>query len=423
MVRSNAGKARIGIVWMVVVGILFLIAATLAFVTQSDLETEKGRVTTAEVQLAEKVAEVAKLVEERRNLSIVLGWYVRDSDSAAQADPEAARKALEDLKGTFPDIGAAEKDFEKALEKIVAAYDQRGGKLAELETRIKGLESELSAAQAATAQIGADKDSTIAGLRQQMADEQKNAEQNKQELESRLEQARGQVAERDGEVRKTREDAGADKRRAEQQKAIDDARIAQLARDTAFAKDPHSTQPDGRILEVSDRLGTGWIDIGANQRIVRGIVFEVRSGRPGEKAVKALAEVTSVKGNSAEVYFSSVADRFNPPVAGDLIANRLYDPVGGRNAVLVGRFSGTYNEQDLKVLLGKMGIVVQDRVDKTTHFLIVGSELWNDPATGEPLAEPVQPADLAEYKQGESLGVQVVPLQDIREYFRLGAGQ
>jgi hypothetical protein len=256
-----------------------------------------------------------------------------------------------------------------------------------------------------------------------MADEQKNAEQSKQELESRLEQARGQLAERDGEVRKTREDAGAEKRRAEQQKAIDDARIAQLARDTAFAKDPHSTQPDGRILEVSDRLGTGWIDIGANQRVVRGIVFEVRSGRPGEKAVKALAEVTSVKGNSAEVYFSSVADRFNPPVAGDLVANRLYDPVGGRNAVLVGRFSGTYNEQDLKALLGKMGIVVQDKVDKTTHFLIVGSELWNDPATGEPLAEPLQPSDLAEYKQGESLGVQIVPLQDIREYFRLGAGQ
>src|SRR6185503_5365091 len=146
MVRSNAGKARIGIVWLVVVGVLFLIAGTLAFVTQSDLETEKGRVTTAEAQLSEKVAEVAKLVEERKNLSTVLGWYPRESESTAQSDPEAARKALDDLKTTFPDIGAAEKDFEKALEKIVAAYDQRGSKLAELETRIKGLESELSAA-------------------------------------------------------------------------------------------------------------------------------------------------------------------------------------------------------------------------------------------------------------------------------------
>jgi hypothetical protein len=422
MARSNAGKIRIGIVWLVVAGVLFLGSATLAFVTQSDLETEKGRVTSANAELSTKVAEAARLTEERRRISTVLGWYVRDSGDP-QSDPEAALKALEDLKATFPDIGAAEKDYETAIEKIVAAYNERGRKLAELETRIKGLESELSAAQAATGQITADKDSTIADLRGQMADEQKNAEDSKQELEGRLVQLRTQLAERDGEVRKTREDAGLEKRRAEQQKAIDDARIAQLARDTLFAKDPHSTAPDGNILEVSDRLGTGWIDIGANQRVVRGIVFEVRSGRPGETAIKALAEVTAVKGNSAEVYFTSVADRFDPPVAGDVVSNRLYDPVGGRNAVLVGRFSGTFNEQDLKALLGKMGIVVQPRVDKTTHFLIVGSELWNDPATGEPLDEPVQPSDLAEYKQGESLGVQIVPLQDIREYFRLGAGQ
>jgi len=422
MARSNAGKIRIGIVWLVVVGILFLGAATMAFVAQSALETEKGRVTTASAQLADKVAEAARLVDERRRISSVLGWYVRDA-ADPQSDPEAALKALDDLKATFPDIGAAEKDFEKAMEKIVAAYNERGRKLAELETRIKGLESEVSAAQAATTQVTSDKDATIAGLRQSMADEQKNAEQHKQELESSLAQARAQLAERDGEVRKTREDAGAEKRRAEQQKAIDDARIAQLSRDTAFAKDPHSTQPDGRILEVSDRLGTGWIDKGANQRVVRGIVFEVRSSRPGENAVKALAEVTAVKGNSAEVYFTSITDRFDPVVAGDLISNRLYDPAGGRNAVLVGRFSGAFNEQDLKALLGKMGIVVQAKVDKTTHFLIVGSELWNDPSTGEPLDEPVQPSDLAEFKQGESLGVQIVPLQDIREYFRLGAGQ
>jgi len=156
---------------------------------------------------------------------------------------------------------------------------------------------------------------------------------------------------------------------------------------------------------------------------VRGMRFQVRSGRAGDMNTKAWAEVTSVKTSTAEVVFSDLADRYSPVVANDVLVNPVYDPVGGRNAVLVGRFSGAFNEQDLKALLGKMGIVVQAKVDKTTHFLIVGSELWNDPATGEPLADPVQPSDLAEYKQGESLGVQIVPLQDIREYFRLGAGQ
>jgi len=422
MVRSNAGKARISIVWMVTVGVLFLVSILFAFISQGELTTEKENVVAAREDAAKMQAEVEVLAEARRNLSTALGWYDRTS-ADPQADPEAAKKALEDLKTTFPDLGAAEKDFELAIPKILAAFNERGRKHAELETRIKGLESELAAAQASAAQIASEKDQTIATLRGQMADEQKNAEARVQELEGRLEQTRTQVTDRDAELRQVRENSGLERRKFEQQKAIDDARISALSDVTAFAKDPFASQPDGSILEVSERLGTGWIDIGANQRVVRGIVFEVRSGRPGEDRVKALAEVTAVKANSAEVIFSNIADRFSPPVAGDKISNRLYDPVGGRNAVLVGRFSGTFNEQDLKALLAKMGIAVQPRVDKTTHFLIVGSELWNDPSTGEPLADPMQPSDLAEYKQAESLGVQIVPLQDIREHFRLGAGQ
>jgi hypothetical protein len=422
MVRSNAGKARIGIVWMIVVGVLFLLALGFAFVSQGDLTTERGNVVAANAQVTAATAQVNEEAKLRREISTVLGWYDR-TGSDASSKVEEAKKALEDLKTTFPDLGAAEKDFETSLPKIQAAFDERGRKHAELETRIKGLESELAAAKAASEQIGSEKDTTIAGLRQQIADEQKNAEARVAELEGRLEQARTQVTERDGELRKVREDAGLEKRRFDQQKAVDTARMSQLSDVTRFAEDPFWREPDGRILEVSERLGTGWIDIGANQRVVRGIVFEVRSGRPGETAVKAMAEVTAVKANSAEVLFTSVADRFSPPVAGDVIANRLYDPVGGRNAVLVGRFSGSFNEADLTTLLGRMGITVQSKVDATTHFLIVGSELWNDPETGEPLNEPLQPSELAVYKNAEAIKVQIVPLQDIREHFRLGAGQ
>jgi NAD-dependent DNA ligase len=420
MLRSNAGKARISIAWMITVGVLFLVALVFAFISQDDLSTERENVAAAKAETAAMTTQVEALLAERRNLSTVLGWYDRQS-ADQQSSPEAAKKALEELKGTFPDLGAAEKDFESSIPKILAAFNERARKIGELETRVKGLESELSAAQTATTQVSSEKDATIAGLRQQMADEQRNAGERVTELESRIEQARTQLAELDGEVRKAREAAGQDKRRFEAQKAIDDARISQLSSVTAFARDPFWRQPDGRVLEVSDRLGSGWIDIGANQRVVRGIVFEVRS--PGDDSVKAYAEVTAVKANSAEVKFTGVVDRFSPPVAGDVVANRLYDPVGGRNAVLVGRFSGTFNDTDLKTLLQKMGIQVQPRVDKTTHFLIVGSEIWSDPDTGEPLAESRQPSDLPEYKQAEALGVQIVPIQDIREHFRLGAGQ
>lgn len=422
MVRSTAGKARISIVWMVTVGVLFLVAIFFAYIAQSELTVEQDARSVAEASLTSKQTELDQTVELRRNLSTVLGWYDRTSADPS-ADPAAAQKALEELKATFADLGASEKDFETALPKILAAFSARGAKIAELETRVKGLESEVASAQSAANQITSDKDSTISGLRQQIADETKNAQQREQELEGRLEQLRTQLSERDGELRKTREEAVLALREAGKVKAIDDARIAELSRVTAFAKDPFSSQPDASVLEVSERLGTGWIDIGANQRLVRGMRFQVRSGRPGDTRIKAWAEVTEVKANSAEVIFSDLADRYSPVVAGDVVVNPVYDPVGGRNAVLVGRFSGSYSTQDLTGLLQKMGIAIQPRVDKTTHFLIVGSEMWNDPATGEPLEAPMQPSELPEYKQAESLGVQIVPLQDIREYFRLGAGQ
>ena len=118
----------------------------------------------------------------------------------------------------------------------------------------------------------------------------------------------------------------------------------------------------------------------------------------------------------AEVLLTDQADPFDPPVAGDLIYNPLYDPKGERNAVLIGRFSGTYNEKELAMLLAEIRIRVQPKVDQTTDFLIVGAELYVD-ENGEPLEEPLPPSELPEYKNAEALGVQIVPLQEVRRYF------
>jgi hypothetical protein len=237
-----------------------------------------------------------------------------------------------------------------------------------------------------------------------------------------MEALRTQLTEREGELRSSREELASTTRTFSDKERVYQARNKQLSDDTRLLRAPFSDQPDGSVLEVSERLGTGWIDKGANQRIVRGMRFQVKSGRQGDNRLKAWADVTNVKANSAEVQLSGVVDRYDPVVAGDLIVNPIYDPTAERNAVLVGRFSGAYNEKDLTAMLARMGIKVQSKVDLTTHFLIVGSELWNDPETSEPLEEPIQPSDLAAYKEAESQGVQIIPLQDIRDYFRVGAG-
>ena len=175
------------------------------------------------------------------------------------------------------------------------------------------------------------------------------------------------------------------------------------------------------IIEVSDALNLGWIDLGANQRLTRGMRFRVEGGPEGSRRFKGYADVVKVESNRAEVVFSEQVDRFDKIVPGDVLINRLYDPTGSRNAVLVGRFSGRFNEKELEVMLQRIGINVQEGLELTTHFIIVGSEMYTDPATNEPLEDPVQPQDTPVYRNAEAQGLQIIPLQDIQEFLRIGA--
>lgn len=420
LARRNAGAARVGALWLVIVGVLFLGAATFGFMAQSETTKEHEARVAAETAAKEAADQTATAQKARRDTAALLGWYDRNNASEADTNLEVAKKALEDLKGTFTDLGAGDTDFELAMQKIVAAFNDRAQKIAELETRIQTLQSEIQTANESTTNVEKQKDEVINGLRQQVADEQKNAQQRETELESRLEAMRTQLGERDSELRQVREEAQLASRAFGEKERVLMARNSELSEKTKFATSPFANEPDGKVLEVSDRLQLGWVDRGANQRMSRGMRFRIESGKPNNRRFKAWGEVTRVEQNRSEIAFSDLADRFDPVVPGDVIINPLYDPVGGRNAVLIGRFSGAYNEKELAALLDRMGVHVQPAIDITTHFLIVGSEIWNDPETNEPLEEPIQPSDLPAYKMAEAQSIQIVPLQDIREFFRAG---
>jgi hypothetical protein len=191
-------------------------------------------------------------------------------------------------------------------------------------------------------------------------------------------------------------------------------RATALSKVIEFTKEPESE--DGRVVSVSE-LGLGWIDIGANQRLARGTRFRVVSGAPGQKRTKGWAEVTEVRPTMAEVRFYDIADRFDPIVRDDIVFNPVYDPKGERTAVLAGRFSGQFNETELKTLLANMGIKVQDRLANDTDYLIVGAELYVD-ENGQALENPMPPQELAVYKNAESQGTNIVSIKQLRDYFK-----
>ncbi len=419
MISSKRGVARVGLVWLVIVGVLLLAALAFGFIAQSDLSSLRHELDQAKQEKAALETQLAESVDARRNLSQLHGWYDRASADPS-SDVEAVRRSLEGLREAFTDLGPSDKDYETALPKIRAAFDARGVKIAEVETRVQTLQNEVQAAQEALARVQGEKDQVIADLRSQLADEQQNAAKRQQELEGRLQEQQKLVADRDSELRSLRDQMESSQRSFDKEKNLLNSRIAALANTTIFATPEYANNPDGKVLEVSRRLNIGWIDLGANQRLTTGTRFRVEGGPPGNRHFKAWAEVTEVEPSRAEVAFSDLADAFDPVVTGDVVINPLYDPKGSRNAVLAGRFSGVYSKDELIALLQKIGVQVQDELDYTTHFLIVGSELYNDPLTNEPLEEPLKPSALPVYRDAVAQHVQIVPLQDIRDFFRIG---
>ena len=418
---SNRGAARVSAIWLIVAGVLFLVAVAFGFIAQGDMTTAEKSRDTAIADKAEAETRWEEAQEVRRNVSVLLGWY--DRESADQStDVEEAKKGLEDLKSTFSDLTDSDADFQSVLPKMVAAYNERGRKIAELEGQIQTLQAEVSSANSAATQVASQKDETISGLRQELADQKSAAESRESELNDRLSTAQDQVSERDQEVRNLRVASANEKRQLEDTVKLKDARILDLTQKTRFVRGDFANDPDGKIIEVSDRLNMGWIDIGSRQRLTTGMRFRVESGNPRERGkLIAYADVVRVEERRAEVVFSGKPDPLAQIAKGDVVVNRLYDPKGTRNAILVGRFSGRYNEKDLRTLLGRIGINVQDKLSHTTNFCIVGAQLFADPETNEPLDEPVDPTDLPDYRDAVAQNVVVVSLADIEAFLR-GAG-
>jgi hypothetical protein len=414
MKRSQRGAIRVSIIWLVVFLVLFFVGCFLAYSAYGEAaaartEADNARKATEAAKTAE--AEATKKVVE---LSRAVGWYDVNVASS-RTDLNAMKAGFDDFRAAFPDMGADVKTLADALPKAKEAYGQRQRDIALLTDAKSAVESEKSTLEAGLRAASQQKDEEIANLRRQMADEANNATQRQTELESRVAALNTQRTELDSQLRDARNQIEANRRQFEQDKQAWETRTRSVAKALRFQNSPE--EPDGKILSVSKDLAVAWIDVGANQRLARGTRFRVVDGGTGSTRLKGWAEVTQVKPSMAEVVLYDVVDRFDPIVSGDIVYNPLYDPKTERNAVLCGRFSGQFNETDLKLLLSNMAIKVQPSLNADTDYLIVGSELYID-ENGQPLENPLSPTELPVYKEADSQGVQMVSIKQLREYFK-----
>jgi len=410
---SRRGGAPGALIYIVGLIVAVIVSIGVAIISSNDAEDALKFRDEAQEDLARKDAQLEKELVVISDISKVLGFY--DTTSAdVRSVPATALEALTIFKDGFKDMGATVTSFEQGAKIAVDEYDARGQEIKQLQGRIADLQTQVEAKTSQMNTLGSEKDTLIADLRSQLSDAEQAAADRQSDLEGQLSSVRTSLTDRESTLRKARSDMESQSRDHTQDRSAMQTRFDEMGRKLAFLKEPEAS--DGEVLAVNEELGLAWVNIGQKQRLQRGMRFRIIDGTPGDQRLKAWCTVSRVEESMAEVLVSDQADPYDPPVAGDIIYNPVYDPNSLRNAVLVGRFSGTWNEKELRLLLSEVGISIQDAVDKTTDYLIVGSDIYTD-EDGEPLEEPMSPSEEPEYSNAVAMGVQIVPIKQIREYF------
>ncbi len=412
MNRSVRGMAKVSVLWSIVFLVAFLVALVAFFLANGEMEA----LTKQNADLARRTSDLQQQVSQRSEdfvaLSGVVGFV--DPQKGNTTDLETLNKGLASLKESFPDMGASVKTFQDALPILSQSISNAKQRIADLETQLEARSSMVEELQKGMREAGERASQEAADLRRQLADAEQQRSDQQADYERRLAEAQELVRDRDAKWRQTEASLTEVQRAAAKEADTMRNRMSEMGRKLQpFLKEPE--QPDGHVLSVSKKLGAGWIDLGARNRLPVGTRFTVAAA--GDRRVKAVAEVVRVQADMAEVTFSDQRDPFDPPTAGDVLWNPVYDPKGERYGLLLGGFSGQYAEDKLKGLLASMGVTLQKELNQGTDFLILGNEQYVD-EDGQPVESPIQPTELPAYKEAVAQGVQVVLLKDLRSYFR-----
>ena len=415
MTHSNRGAARVSIMWMISVGVVAILSLTYAFLQNGSLADAEMAATRAKSEAA--TAEDARLedINRRRAISEVFGFNADDTVDF-NSNLTAAGDSLELLRSVFSDLEESHDTYESIVPVVIAQYNAAQNNASQAESAAANAKSATAAAQSTLSQVTADKDSVIRSQQSDISDAQAGFDTREADLSRQLTSAQDRVRELETELNQEKAKGRQDTRDMKAILNAKDTKLALLSDQTRPFRAPANLNPDGQVLEVSKGLPLAWIDLGSRDRLVLGTRFRIEAGNLGERTLKAWGEVIEVKEDMAKIRIFDQVDKFNPVVKDDYLLNPVYDPKGGFNAILVGRFSGLYGKAELTILLEKIGIHVQDELDLSTNFLIAGAPVMQD-SDGYPLEDPLEVSEMPVYKQAEADHVQIITLASIQDFF------
>ncbi len=393
---------------MIAICVMLVATALFAFLSQQTAAELEIEIQSAKADAVAANASADVSFDKMSELSAVVGFS--GESSAGHASPQTVQLALEEMQGTFP--GASDSaTLESAGTAAIGDYNQVVRQARDLKSQVTQLQNDLRSRQTAHSSSLGDKERTISTLRSDMDDLRSSMSAANVDLEGQRDGLRDQVRDLDRQVSELR-------LRLENQDRsyTEDARVANQRRDilaqrlAAVAR--RAETQDGTILSANMRIGKAWIDLGRMDRVQPGMEFEVSSPLTGD--LKGRIRVSSVEDNRAECVILSLADKYDPMIQDDPIANAVFDPTRQPVAVLLGDGFGSFSREDMRIKLSEVGIRIADEISNEADYLILGTPFF-DEETGD-----VVPWDsLDSYKLAQSMSVTVLPFRDTMSWLGL----
>jgi hypothetical protein len=137
-------------------------------------------------------------------------------------------------------------------------------------------------------------------------------------------------------------------------------------------------EPEGRLLEVNPTSPHVIINLGASDRVVPGLIFEVFQYDRGKYVEKGMIEVVQAQAQIATCRVLSVMDSRKMPLSqNDYIGNPVFSTRRPKVFVVSGEFK-THNKEDLEMFIRQTGGIVREKLSPGVDILVAGDRSEKD---------------------------------------------
>lgn len=329
-------------------------------------------------------------------------------------DPAAVEAKLDQQLRTIQNEGMVsnpgdymDPSYEVALATLYEDFSTKYALQRQAEDRVTELQAEVERLVELTAQQKNELDTRAKATGDQLAEEQASRAQYRSARDDEIERIKQEYEQRHSEDSRDLTEARQHASMLEERVTLLQERLHAMQEkfgDLMIGPERLSTarRPDGHVLTAVPGDDVVYIDLGQNDRLTLGLRFAVYSaetGIPANGRAKAQIEVVSMSQASAECRILDVAPR-QIILAGDLVANPVYDPNRPLRFLVLGEFDldhdGAVDQggaATIESMIDHWGGMTVTELSALTDFVVVGRAPRRPRRASDPSSEQARRAN------------------------------